>query len=351
MANWTMTGPLGSGKSILTISKVKEYLEQGKKIASNMDIYLQHLMPPMSKATYTRLMDFPTSEDLWNLGYGSNSKNEETFGAVVLDELAVFLNSRDWQGKGRDDVIKFLRHVRKQHWHTFFLTQDIESLDAQARRALIEHKVVCSRTDRLSIPLLGTLLRLIGLKGKLMQVHIGSVHYGKTDKSPVVEWWKYMGKSLQTAYNTDQVFMDEPYYDFESPTYYNHRRPFNTTITSIKGTQKNTAYQEGTYTVLSAWHLKGRYMNLSAKYRHYAKPLLILITLIFLIVYWSTQSNKIKKTITSANHTYEPIQNYLNDGKNIYFTTKEGISLTAPTPKIDGKQYKFKVGQTWYVTQ
>lgn len=351
MANYTMTGELGSGKSILTISKVKEYLEQGRKIASNMDIYLQNLMPPMSKMTYIRLMDFPESKDLWTLGYGSDSKNEDTFGALVLDELAVFLNSRDWQGKGRDDVIKYLRHVRKQHWHTFFLTQDIESLDAQARRALIEHKVVCSRTDRLSIPVIGSLMRLLGGKGKFIQAHIGAVHYGKTDKSPVVEWWKYFGKSLHSAYNTDQVFMDEPYYDFESPTYWTHLRPFNTPVTTPKGTAKNTCYQEGTYTVLSAWHLKGRYMPFSAKVQHYIKPIMILITLIFLAFYWNANATKIKSTVTTVKQTYQPVKNYMLDGENVYFTTIDGHSLVAKNPTKQGNTLRFKVGDIWYATE
>lgn len=351
MANWTFTGELGSGKSILAISKVLEYLQAGRKVASNIDIFLHELMPPMSKVTYTRLMDFPEAHELWALGKASNSKNESTFGVVVLDELAVFLNSRDWQGKARDEVIKFLRHVRKQHWHTFFVTQDIESLDAQARRALIEHRVVCSRTDRLSIPILGWLLRLIGGSGKFMQLHIGAVHYGKSEKSPVVEWWKYFGKSLHEAYNTDQVFTDEPRYDFNSPTYYKHIRPFNTPVMSLKDTELNTAYQEGTYTVLSAWHLKGRYMSAYSRHQYLIKPVFLLLMLSVLAFYFYQNGKQLQQSSIIQSIDYLPVTNYIYDGKTMHFTTLEGFSLSTDKVEKHGDKLKFEVNKKWYVTQ
>ena len=245
MANYTLTGVLGSGKSVTAVWKAMTFLTEGKPLATNMDLWPENYLPPSSKATHVRLPDFPSADDFWNLGLGGSSPREDTFGAVILDELATFLNSRDWQGKARDKTIHFLRHIRKRRYHTFFLAQDIESLDKQARNALIEHVVSCRRLDRLSIPVIGGLLRLFGFSGKLPQLHFGVVKYGKDLHAPIVEKWKHRGNKFYDVYNTEQVFTDEEERDL-----------------ILKGTAGEfPALVTGSFTVLSPWHLKGRYMS------------------------------------------------------------------------------------------
>lgn len=352
MANYTLTGTLGSGKSLISISKIKEYLQAGRPVASNIDVYLDKLLPPMSRQTYTRLMDFPRAEDFWNLGKASDSKHEDTFGGVFLDELAVFLNSRDWQGKARDETIKFLRHIRKQHWHTFFLTQDIESIDKQARLALIEHKVECKRTDRLSIPVIGGIMRLFGFAGKFMQVHIGVVRYGKEQHAPVVEWWKVVGHGLRQAYNTDQIFTDNPYYDFECPKYWLHKRPFNTPVLIHKETVTETAYQEGTYTVLSPWHTKGRYMSLFDQKRYLLKPFIYLLTALFVFLYIDKYGEGIQQATKLIKEQpkieYIKAFNYIKEPHQVTFTTKEGDVLTSNDFFYTPTTVRMKVGNKWF---
>lgn len=356
MANWTLTGELGSGKSIIAVGKIRDYLEQGRAVASNMDIFLDKLLPPMSKATYIRLMDFPSSDDLWNLGHACAEKDESKYGGLFLDELAVFLNSRDWQGKARDQVIKYLRHVRKQHWHTFFITQDIESLDAQARRALIEHKVSCKRTDRLSIPLIGWLIRLLGLgSGFLPRSHWGIVRYGKDDRSPVVETWKYWGTSLHAAYNTDQVFRDDPFFDVDVPQYKIHYRPLASPVLVPDGFRNVTFEQAGTYTVLSAWHTKGRYLNFYERYKPVIKTFFIVFLCLFLIFFWAARGEKIKQTVSkpvpSAALSAEPFYQSLQIGNMFVITTTDGRVLKSDQVKIENGNIYVRVGKKWYVKQ
>ncbi|HEY9746557.1 MAG TPA: zonular occludens toxin domain-containing protein [Oculatellaceae cyanobacterium] len=355
MANWTLTGELGSGKSIIAVGKIRDFLEEGRAVATNMDIYLEKLMPPSSKATITRLLDFPDAPDLWALGLGCPEKDESRYGGLFLDELAVFLNARFWQGKARDEVIKYLRHVRKQHWHTFFITQDIESLDAQARRALIEHKVSCKRTDRLSIPLVGWLIRLLGLgSGYLPRSHWGIVRYGKDDRSPIVETWKYWGSSLHEAYDTDQVFRDEPFFYVDVPQYKIHYRPLASPVLVPDGYRTVPVDQVGTYTVLSAWHLKGRYLNFYQRHKPVIRTFFVVLLCLFLMFFWAARGEKIKHTVTkpaASTLSAEPFTKSLQIGNSFVITTQDGRVLKSDQVKIQNGNIYVRVGKKWYVKQ
>lgn len=351
MANWTITGELGAGKTKLSLYKIKEFLEQNRPVATNIDVYVEHLMPPTSRATITRLIDFPTDQDLWNLGLASNSKNENTFGGLFLDELAVFLNSRDWQGKARDQVIKFLRHVRKQHWHTFFITQDIDSIDKQARN-IVEHVVRCKRTDRMTIPILGWLLKLFGMTGKLPQIHLGYVHYGKSQHAQHVETWKFYGDGLNGAYNTDQIFSDDPKYFFDFPTYWKHTRPLTSPVLIPKSTDNLPMEIIGTHSMLSAWHLKGRYLKKARFNLH--KFWLLIATISFTFIIFLTIGligAQQKKPLVQKIEPIE-VKNYLINGidRTATITNNDGLPVTIPIHHKDEKgDFYIKNGNSWYV--
>ena len=49
----------------------------------------------------------------------------------------------------------------KNRWDLFFIVQDISVVDKQARTMFAEHTVFCRRTDRLTIPFVGALYKLI----------------------------------------------------------------------------------------------------------------------------------------------------------------------------------------------
>jgi hypothetical protein len=342
MGNWTLTGDLGSGKSIIAVGKIRDHMMSGLKCAGNMDIYPENLLPPTNKSVYLRLPDFPTADDLWSLSSGSETKNEATFGLVVLDELAVFLNSREWQGKARDMVIKYLRHVRKKHWHTIFITQDIESIDAQARRALIEHKVTCKRTDRFNIPFFGRILNFIGLNGRLPRVHIGVVRYGKSDLSPVVDTWRYMGKSHYDGYDTDQVFTEElerdivlkPYHSDNSETY--------------------PAAVVGSFTMLSAWHVHGRYLSYYDKYKQLLQAVLILITLCGVFFSYVAYHRNVKPALPASAAAVAPTETQkakgsMRVGNSIFLTTSKNEVVEVDYYKtVDGVTL-YHSGASWFV--
>ncbi|MGV3582887.1 MAG: zonular occludens toxin domain-containing protein [Methylophilus sp.] len=357
MANWTLTGGLGSGKSIIAVGKLKDFMLAGRPCAGNIDFYPEKCLPFNNKSIYLRLPDFPSSSDLWNLGRASQSKDEKTFGILVLDELAVFLNSRDWSSKGREEFIKYLRHVRKQHWHTLFITQDLESLDKQARIALVEHKAVCSRTDRLPIPIIGGLLKLFGIARMLPRIHIAIVKYGTSDKARKVDTWTYYGKSHFDAYDTDQIFTDAEerdtvLYGYKYITEQTKKFGFIRQNHYTKITVEYPAKVTGAFSTLSAWHVKGRYVSKWAYYKY----LLILLLLIFTLIYGVfvfffvkepvLKSSQIKPAVISSPVLPafgSPVNSFFFDHGVYYLKLEDGSHVYTIFRRVADDGYVFNV--------
>lgn len=230
MAVYFVTGRLGSGKSLACVDKIREYLSAGRRVATNLDLNLDRMFE-QNKATAIRLPDKPRPQDMELLGEGYHADDprdydEKRFGLIVLDECGTWLNTREWNDKERRKLIDWFLHARKLRWDVMFLIQDIESCDAQIVRSLCEHLVICRRLDR---------FKLMGVH--LPRMHIANVYYGRTAEVRV-EKWMYRGLDLFDAYDTRQVFRDEVIFTPAGPV--DMRAP---------------------YTMLSAWHLKGRYIE------------------------------------------------------------------------------------------
>jgi hypothetical protein len=230
MAVYFVTGKLGSGKSLVSVSKIRDYLEAGRRVATNLDLDLDQMFTYCTTSA-TRLPDKPRAQDMVSLGNGYDSddprdNDESKYGLVVLDECGTWLNSREWNDKERRALIDWFLHARKRRWDVIFLIQDIESADSQIVRALCEHLVVCRRLDR---------MRFVRIP--LPKVHIANVYYGR-NKENFVERWMYKGTDLYRAYDTRQQFRDGIEFLHQGPI--DMRAP---------------------YTMLSAWHLKGRYLG------------------------------------------------------------------------------------------
>jgi len=268
MAVYIVTGKLGSGKTLVTVGKIRDYLAKGKRVATNLDIYPEKMLPKNTKEmSLTRLPDKPRLADLQNLGTGSGNSidqyNENEFGLMVLDELGTWFNTRTWSDKERADLIDWFLHARKYHWDLYLIVQDINVIDKQLRDSLAEHLVVCRRMDRLKVPLIGSLFGLVGIKLKPPKVHIGTVFYGQNEQGFKVDRWWYRGTDLYPAYRTGQVFKLDHTYDQEG----------------------NTIDMRAPYSVLSPWHLVGRYKQ-KPGFNWLALPVIILVYLLTLL--WAT---------------------------------------------------------------
>lgn len=206
MATYALCGKVGSGKSLISVFKAHEAFGKQMRVATNLDLKLEYLTGPKHRQSCVRLPDHPTRHDLDAIGDGSESPDEDTFGYLIIDEGATFLNSRKWQGEERELVVEWFRHVRKHGWHLYLIIQDISSLDKQIREAIIEHMVICRRTDRMPIPFVGGLLKLVGFTGKFLKMHLGIVKYGLNSQSLTVDRWWYHGAKYYNAYDTRQIF-------------------------------------------------------------------------------------------------------------------------------------------------
>jgi hypothetical protein len=230
MPVYLVTGKLGAGKSLVCVGRIQEMLRQGRRVATNLDLNLPEMLSAKSRVSCVRLPDKPRVGDLAMLGAGNDSMDESQNGAIVLDELASWLNARTWKDDGRAEVIDWLIHSRKFGWDVYFVCQHENQIDRQIREALVEYLVVCRRLDRLRIPFLGSLVGLLSfgfLSGRFPRVHIASVRYGTEVGALRVERWWYLGNDLFKAYNTRQVF--------------------------------SAGYAHGVFSYLSPWHLVGRF--------------------------------------------------------------------------------------------
>jgi hypothetical protein len=210
---YIVTGVLGGGKSLIAVSRIKDYLSRDCRIVTNMDLFVEYITDKDDKRPLiTRVPDYPSADDLKQVGVaydGVNTGdfNDEKAGLMVLDEAATWLNARDYRDKGRGGFLKYVVHLRKLGWHMLLLVQNEEMLDKQARDALGEHVVYCQRTDRLKFPIIGEWSKALGKKEvKPPQVHIGNVKYKTSSGYHTVDTWYYQGRDLYKAYNTCQVF-------------------------------------------------------------------------------------------------------------------------------------------------
>jgi hypothetical protein len=242
MAIWLISGRLGSGKGKYAVKKIREYLAQGRRVATNMDVYLDKLMLPRSKKTCVRIPDYPTVHDLEAIGHGNpESYDEERNGLIVVDELAKFMNARSFQDKGRKEVIDWLVESRKKGWDVMFQAQAGLQIDKQVREALVEYLVTCYRLDRVRIPFgVGLVLETLTfgkLSGRLPRMHMANIRLAAGGQGAMVlERDMYRGDDLHHAYDTRQQFRDwsEPVWQAKDS-------------------------RIGPHSLLSAWHLVGRH--------------------------------------------------------------------------------------------
>lgn len=243
MPVWIPTGKLGSGKTLLSVQRIQKYLLEGRKVATNLDIYPEKMLGLYKKHTELyRLPDIPTIDDFLRLprGYEGDEIDESKNGLLVLDETGIFLDSRGWNNPERKKVNAFFKLLRKLRWDAILIIQDVDNLDSDARRTIAEHVVYCRRMDRMRIPYISALIKsLTGIEIPLPKLHIGIVLYGTEASSMKVDQWTYYGTGLYSAYNTEQLFSEtENHGGIHGlttilPSYYTHGR-YITTLQRIK---------------------------------------------------------------------------------------------------------------------
>lgn len=247
-------GKRGQGKSKFAVYRMRQYLAAGRPVATNLNIFPENLVGSWCKTPVFRLPDFPDATDLNMLGLGNpglyfdypDSSNpdskevrmkpdfsEHKNGLLVLDEVGVFLNSRSWNDKSgkRQDIISWLLLSRKLGWDLLCIAQHPRLIDAQIRDSLFELQATVRRLDKMAIPVISRLLKIFGVTVKLPRVHVVPIRYGFGHNPPVCDTIYFQGDDLHAGYDTLQKI------------------------------HPDTGVPNGSgYSLLSAWHLKGRYV-------------------------------------------------------------------------------------------
>jgi len=210
MAQYIVTGGLGSGKTLVSVSKIQEYLLKKRTVAANFDLNMPQLIGwKKDKVSCYRLPDQPTMEDLTEVGLGSEKRGEENHGLMVLDEAALFLNTQDFRSTTIKEMREFIVHLRKRRWDIMIIVQHYEILDKQIRNILGEHVVRAKRLDRIKIPFITSLFDIVGLNVRFPRIHMADVRYGCAANSPKVDTWTLRGSSLYGAYDTEASFSSD----------------------------------------------------------------------------------------------------------------------------------------------
>jgi len=231
MTDFAVTGKKRTGKGLFCAGLIRDALKAGKRVATNMDIFPDAMLSPLCKATFYRLPDCPTVADLEAIGSGNDIVDDEKNGIIVLDEASKFFNARSWGDKERQPMLDWLIHSGKLGWDVYYQMQGLEQVDKQLRTTQVEFSIAVKRTDRWPIPIISPLTAAFGYRIGFPKFHMGVYRQGCDRDSIIVERKFYRCKDLYTAYDTRQVFLDRDHPE-----------------------------AVGLHSVLSAWHVKGRYL-------------------------------------------------------------------------------------------
>lgn len=226
-----MSGPLGSGKTLAAVGLISRYLGQGRKVATNIDIGFGNFKQKKLRCICMRLSDSPTKHDLYAIGKGHDGDHpdEERNGLLILDEAALWLNSRNWSQSGRQDVINWFVHARKRRWDVVIIAQHEDVLDKSVRQMFGEYSIRVMNLNKISVPVVGRFGRLFGNgePWRLPKIHKAT--------------WYYNGSSAKVVYQTDSYTGKDVYHMFDTEQGYSEQE------------------DRGTFSYLSPWHLHGRY--------------------------------------------------------------------------------------------
>lgn len=337
-----LAGKRGAGKSLIATSRIRDYMWSGRMVATNLNLYVDHLVPPRNKVRPYRLPDWPTADDMMALPLGNpglkwvegepypvirgdKEFSEDENGLLVLDELATFLNSRDWQAKDRQALINWLLHSRKFGWDLLFIAQHVGLVDKQVRDALFDLFATTRRLDKVQVPVFGRLAAMLGFKLRLPKWHVANVRYGMQQGAPLSETIWVRGRDLYKAYDTTQKINPE---------------------TGVKTGQG--------YYFLSAWDLRGRYMSWWEMNRNAIFLYLFLGVVVGALGDRLISGKQTQQQPASIVKTEEKFatgvtgRGYYKDDIGYRVVLSDGRTITADSFRQTTTGWQAKVGELWY---
>lgn len=196
---YVVTGPVGSGKSLMGTERLIRYASEGRRVAANYHVDFTALThrrkSALSRASCIVLPSQPNADDLLGLGIGGPT--EDKAGLVVIDEAGTFLNARTWSDEARASIIRWMLLSRKRRWDMILIVQAVGILDKQIREAVVEVCGRVRRTDRIKVPF---------TQISFPRFHIAAMRYGTNPNDVVIERWATRGDQAFKCYDTAALF-------------------------------------------------------------------------------------------------------------------------------------------------
>lgn len=327
-----IAGKRGSGKTLGALSMMRKYLVAGRTVATNLNIFIEHLVPAYVTTRFYRVADHPTSQDLEMLPLGNpylyrdetgevlmrDGFTEKKNGLLVLDELSTFLNSRDWQGTDRHKVLAWLVQSRKFGWDLLLITQHANQIDKQVREALIEVQGTVRRMDRIQVPLLSTLWKYFTNEPlHFPRIHFLALRYGFDANAPIADRWFWRGTDDYKAYDTLQK------------------------ISPITG-------QQGVSTMLSAYDIKGKRMHKWDLRRQMAAGGLVIGLMMGFAGGWFGGRYQLPETLPETVDEAVTVKGVAEGGGIMSVVLSDGRTAMVDAFKADRTGVRYRVGVKWY---
>ena len=215
MAIYIVTGALGAGKGLFCDMIATQAYRAGRRVASNYPINT-YLMDKNSQKSITVIPPKFTYDDLMALGRGCDENDLSQLGVLILDELAISLNSRNFKDNGRQKLLEYFIQSRKYGWDIYMQAQDAFMIDKQVVDAMTEFTVKLSRLDSLRVPFLSSFLELISpqnfgrtAKRKSILPHIVKYQIFHNSGGKPIEKGSFRAKDFFGIHDTNFIFEND----------------------------------------------------------------------------------------------------------------------------------------------
>ena len=238
-----IVGSLGDGKTLRSLSIAEWFIQHNFRVATNINIRVERLCSPdQAKSLVTRLPDKPSIEVLKDLGSGAKKKGD--YGLLLLDELGIWMNSREYGNKDRLAIVKFIIEARKRRWIPVFIAQKASLIDKQVRDiGATIHQCKCTKN--------------VFLLKWLPSIHYVTMINTMRTKAGSSEF--YRGLRLYGAYDTEQRFEDS--YDID----FGGRVENGEGWATLNRQERHYKTLNGYYSYLPPKQLKNSYVNRAKK--------------------------------------------------------------------------------------
>lgn len=204
-------GTLGGGKTLRGVREIASHLARGLFVYTNIEYVFSGLRVYCRAAHRVEIQRkqirrLPPMEDVKDWVDAIEFASEAEPILVVIDESAIFWNSRDWAEtqKHQKNMLAFLRQSRKAGVNICFIAQESTDLDKQFRN-LAELLINCRNMAKIKVPVIN--VPLLGL----FRYHVIEVSKqgGIRDLVISAEWWWALGRNklLFNCYKTE-AFLD-----------------------------------------------------------------------------------------------------------------------------------------------